>query len=274
MKSKLSETLSVALLDGHEPRMTAFQARLQKFGYACSAFSSADDLILALSSGRRFGILLSVMWDEASLGGLTVASLVVGMPMLAVIADGQWGSHSSKDEGFGVNYTLGANVSRMADAELDWLVRALIQRNKSAALPMPRSRDAMVWGDYHFYERSHCVELNGHEIRLQPRQFAVALELFRNVGHVVERDWLWRVVWRMPDLGAGKRALDACASNVRRRLGLNGEHGFMLRAVYGQGYQLIEVQPREAASLSASGDQIGTVPARGSEDGTRGSIQP
>lgn len=246
MTTPSRDALSLALLDSEEPRRTALRARLQQLGHECAVFANASELILTLGSGRRFGLLLSVPQDEASLGGLPAACLILGMPVLVVVSEGQWGLLSSKSGGFESNGTLGADVSRMADAELDWLVRALIQRTNAAPVSdWPDNPE--VWGDYHFYEGSRCVQFKGREIRLQPRQFGFALQLFRNLGHVMGRERLWRELWRMPAQREGKRALDACASNVRKRLELNGENGFLLRAVYGQGYQLIEVQLHNAA---------------------------
>lgn len=262
MKMDSEGELSMALLDGEESRGTALRTRLQKLGHECVAFSCASDLILALSSGRRFGLLLAVLQDEASLGGLSAACQVLGMPVLVVVPSGQWGQLSSKGDGFESSGAIGVDVSRMADAELNWLVRALIQRSKKATPAVAPPRNATVWGGYHFFEDSRCVQFIGQEIRLQPRQFVLALQFFRNLGRVVERDWLWKEVWRMPVLLEGKRALDACASNVRKRLELNGDHGFLLRSVYGQGYQLVEVQQNGASSAGVSSGQIAAMTGR------------
>jgi DNA-binding response OmpR family regulator len=259
MKNQPGDALSLALLDGEEPRRTALRTRLRQLGHECNAFASANELILALSSGQRYGLLLAVPPDKASLGGLPAACQVLGMPVLVVVADGHWAQLSSQGKGFESGGTLGADVSRIADAELDWLVRAMVQR-QSATASMARPHGATIWGDYHFYEGSRHVQFNGREMRLQPRQFILALQLFRHVGRVVEREWLWKVLWRVPVLTEGKRALDACVSNVRKRLELNGEHGFLLRAVYGQGYQLIEVHAQDAAPAAIAAAQ-GAAPA-------------
>lgn len=249
MRIHPAEALSVALLDGRESQRAALCARLQHLGHECFEFQGASDVIVALSGGQRFGVLLAALQDPSSLGGLSAACTVLGIPVLSIVPQGQWGLLSSQGKVLESSGTLGADVTRMTDAELDWLVRALIQR-RNASAPVVKPYGATVWGDYHFYEGSRHVQYNGHEIRLQPRQFVLALQLFRNVGRVVEREWLWKVLWRVSSLNEGKRALDACASSVRKRLALNGEHGFLLRAVYGQGYQLVEVQPHDASPSS------------------------
>lgn len=229
----------MALLDMEESRSMALRARLLQLGHECFVFSGTSQLILALSGGRRFGLLLLVLQDGASLSSLGTACQVLGMPVLVIVSS-QWGFPSSQSGGFESIGTLAADVSRMSDEELGWLVRALIQR-ASTALVAVKTDGAEVWGGYSFYESSRYVRLNGNEIPLQPRQFGFALQLFRNVGRVVERAWLWKLLWPEPALREGNRALDACAYNVRKRLELNSDHGFLLRSVYGQGYELIEV---------------------------------
>lgn len=239
--TKSGDRMCVAIFDGDEHRGTSLRARLEHLGHECCTFANASQLIRALRGGRRFGLLLTAAQDEVSLDGLRAACLVLGMPVLTVVPSGQWGRLESREEHIESGCTLGADISRMANEELDWLIRALIRRSSSASLVAPPDRTE-VWGEYRLHESSHSVQFNGGTVTLQPRQFSLALQLFRNLGRVLERDWLWEMIWQMQDLREGTRALDACASGVRRRLELNGKHGFLMRAVYGQGYQMIEVQ--------------------------------
>jgi len=79
----------------------------------------------------------------------------------------------------------------VTDDELDWLIRALGQRAEdSFVVAVPDH--AAVWGACHFYGDRQCVQINGIEVALQPRQYSFALQLFRRTGKVVARDWLWR----------------------------------------------------------------------------------
>lgn len=237
----------MALLDEDESRRTVLCTRLQQLGHECFTFSRASDFILALSGGRRFGLLLSVPQDEAPFDSLRVACRVLGMPVLMVVPCGQWGRLSSKGASLAPCCTLGANLSQMVDEELDWLVSALIHR-ASGGSAVARPDNVEVWGDYQFQAESRCVLLNGNPVTLQPREFSLALQLFRNVGRVVERDWLLTAM----NQRKGTRALDVCVSSLRRKLQLNGEHGLVLRAVYRKGYQLVEVL-NSASSGAAAG---------------------
>jgi len=64
----------------------------------------------------------------------------------------------------------------VTDDELDWLIRALGQRAEdSFAVAVPDH--AAVWGACHFYGDRQCVQINGIEVALQPRQYSFALQL-------------------------------------------------------------------------------------------------
>jgi DNA-binding winged helix-turn-helix (wHTH) protein len=210
-------------------------------------------VLVALGDGKRFALLLVSQHDEALRSGLIAVCKVLGMPVLLTVADGHWELLSPKGNDTAPAAMLGADVSRMTDAELDWLVCALARpRRDGVPAPVSHAHGASAWGDYRFHEDSHMVQFKDDEIHLQPRQFAFALQAFQNMGRVLAREWLWNSLWGAATRREGNRALDACASSVRRKLGLHGEHGFLLRSVYGQGYQLVAVQRRGASAVSAS----------------------
>lgn len=222
-------------------------------GHECLAFAEAGELLIALGDGRRFGLLLVSRHDEALRSGLFAVSRVLGMPVLLTVPDGQWELLSSKNKDAAPAAMIGADVSRMTDAELDWLLRALARPRPEVMPPATaRAHGNGPWGDYRFHEDSHVVQFRESEIHLQPRQFAFALQAFQNLGRVLAREWLWNALWGTAIQREGNRALDACASSVRRKLGLHGENGFLLRSVYGHGYQLVAVQRRGSTASEPS----------------------
>lgn len=245
--------LPLALLCTKGPQGASLHQRLQQMGHECLAFAEADEVLVALGDGKRFALLLVSQHDEALRSGLIAVCKVLGMPVLLTVADGHWELLSPKGNDTAPAAVLGADVSRMTDAELDWLVCALARpRRDGMPAPVNHAHGASAWGDYRFHEDSHMVQFKDDEIHLQPRQFAFALQAFQNMGRVLAREWLWNSLWGTATRREGNRALDACASSVRRKLGLHGEHGFLLRSVYGQGYQLVAVQRRGASAVSAS----------------------
>ncbi|RTQ32952.1 response regulator transcription factor [Variovorax gossypii] len=235
--------LPLALLCAKESQGPSLHDRLQQMGHECLAFAEADEVLVALGGGRRFALLLVSQHDEALHSGLIAVSKVLGMPVLLTVADGHWELLSPKGNDTAPAGMLAADVSRMSNDELDWLACALARpRRDGTPMALGHAHGATAWGDYRFHEDRHVVQFRNDEIQLQPRQFAFALQAFRNLGRVLAREWLWNALWGAATRRDGNRALDACASSVRRKLGLHGEHGFLLRSVYGQGYQLVAMQ--------------------------------
>ena len=103
----------------------------------------------------------------------------------------------------------------------------------------------LEWRDYRFMLDQDKAEFSGTPIRLQPREFDLAVAFFRNVDRVLTREWLLANVWgRNAENGSLSRALDVCVSALRKKLGLH----FRLQAVWGQGYRL-----RDAANSFGPG---------------------
>jgi DNA-binding winged helix-turn-helix (wHTH) protein len=223
--------LSLALLDERDTRDTAVQNRLRTMGHQLATFASTADLFAALGSGQRFDLLLLASQAEMAHESLHAVCKVLGMPMLVVPQDGHWEGLPSWNE------------------ELARRRRAVLQRADWPVQDAARTEE-MVRGAYRFIDASRTVFLRSREIQLPPRSFAFASELFRNVGTVLTREWLWNSIWKAPPQREAGRAIDVCAASVRRKLALNAENGFVLNAVYGKGYQLVAVTPRHSHSAS------------------------
>ena len=81
------------------------------------------------------------------------------------------------------------------------------------------------------------VRLCGNEVDLTKREFDLALVFLQNIGRVLPRDELMTRVWAR-EADVDTRTVDTHASRLRKKLGLSGESGMVLTAVYGQGYRL------------------------------------
>jgi DNA-binding response OmpR family regulator len=79
--------------------------------------------------------------------------------------------------------------------------------------------------------------LDGHVLALTERETDLALHLFQNVGRLLTREHLIRVVWSLaPNIDT--RTVDVHVSALRRKIGLTAEFGWRLVSVYGHGYRL------------------------------------
>lgn len=74
-------------------------------------------------------------------------------------------------------------------------------------------------------------------VKLRPKEFELAVLLFRNVGRLMSRGHLQEAVWgRSADVAS--RTVDTHASMVRKKLDLGPGSGYQLTPVYQYGYRL------------------------------------
>ena len=88
------------------------------------------------------------------------------------------------------------------------------------------------------------LKRNGTRIELTPKEFELAVVLFRNIGRLMSRGHLQEAVWgRTGDLAT--RTVDTHVSQVRKKLDLRAETGFRVVPVYNYGYRLEHIEPAE-----------------------------
>lgn len=84
------------------------------------------------------------------------------------------------------------------------------------------------------------VSIDDMEVELTQREFDLANFLFRRSGRTVSRDSLLENVWNL-SAHVSTRTVDTHISRLRKKLLLNGEHGWRLAGVYQRGYRLEKV---------------------------------
>ena len=88
------------------------------------------------------------------------------------------------------------------------------------------------------------LKRNGTRIELTPKEFELAVVLFRNIGRLMSRGHLQEAVWgRTGDLAT--RTVDTHVSQVRKKLDLRAETGYRVVPVYNYGYRLEHLEPAE-----------------------------
>jgi DNA-binding response OmpR family regulator len=85
--------------------------------------------------------------------------------------------------------------------------------------------------------RRRTVSIGDLPIELTEKEFDLAHCLFRRANLMVSRDLILREVWQVHK-GIETRSLDTYLSRLRKRLGLDGTHGWRLRTIYQHGYRL------------------------------------
>lgn len=81
------------------------------------------------------------------------------------------------------------------------------------------------------------VSIDGRDIDLTQREFDLASFLLRRHDRIISRDSLLENVWNL-SAAVSTRTVDTHISRLRKKLGLNGENGWRLAAIYQHGYRL------------------------------------
>ena len=238
----------VALIDSFDVQRIQLRDKLEGAGCTPVLFADVSELLTALSRGKRFDLLLVVEGGNSTWRQLSAVCAVIGMPALLLAEEPGGDRAASWFQDFPVSPLFDfASVDSPNDKLYSRMSRLLHRvgerRDHSGEL------EETVFGGYAFHEGTHAVLHNGRDISLQPRQFELALALFRNVGRVLERQQLWASLWGEPSPPQGGRSLDVCAANVRRKLQLCPENGFTLNSIYRRGYRLQAVSSMRPPAL-------------------------
>ena len=90
------------------------------------------------------------------------------------------------------------------------------------------------------------IRREGSKIELTPKEYELAVVLFRNIGRLLSRGHLQEAVWgRTGELAT--RTVDTHVSQVRKKLDLRPETGFRVVPIYNYGYRLEQLDAGSAA---------------------------
>lgn len=130
-------------------------------------------------------------------------------------------------------------VKPVRRAELVARFRALLRRAYPDA-----SATENEFGAYRFALHQREVFLNGERIALKPKEYDLALYLFRNAGRLLSHDHLLSELWGVSEVDT--RTLTTHMSQLRRKLDLRPHHGYRLAPVYGIGYRFERISEEPA----------------------------
>ena len=97
--------------------------------------------------------------------------------------------------------------------------------------------DVVARGGYVLRRNEGKLTIDGEEIPLTPREFAMAWLLFSNVGKFLSRAQIASSVWGACEDVAG-RSIEQHIYKLRKKLRLSGQRGAHLKTVYALGYKL------------------------------------
>jgi len=118
--------------------------------------------------------------------------------------------------------------------QLDARIRAVMRR-----VTEPETDGPIVVGGLSIDPRTREVRLDGREIQLTPKEFALLLLLAQRAGDVVSKRDILAEVWQLP-LGGSDKTVDVHVSWLRRKLGETGSEPRYLHSVRGVGVRLVD----------------------------------
>jgi DNA-binding response OmpR family regulator len=112
--------------------------------------------------------------------------------------------------------------------------------------------ESLAFPPYRFDAAEARASVNGEDVVLTQKEFAIALFLFRHTGRLVSRGHLFEAVWGR-DAELSSRTVDTHVSRVRNKLRLRPENGYRLVPVYSFGYRLERSGDTAAAPVAEPG---------------------
>jgi DNA-binding response OmpR family regulator len=205
---------------------------LEHAGYGCAVFPTASDFRRRLGNEAVDLVLLDRSLPDAR--GLEVLSWIRQSPnaSLPVIFLTASGDEADIVEGL----AAGADdyvVKPPKQGELLARVAAVLRRRGVDA----EGSDTLELPPYSIDAQRRQVSINGEPVDLTQREYELACYLFRRRGRIVSRDALLENVWNLAG-GVSTRTVDTHISRLRKKLGLSGEYGWRLTAVYQHGYRI------------------------------------
>lgn len=123
--------------------------------------------------------------------------------------------------------------------ELRARLGALLRR---ADISKAISTGKLTVGAYTIDPETHTILMAGDQIALTPREYELASMFLSHSGRLFSRRHILEVVWGISS-DITTRTIDTHISRLRKKLALDGRHGFRLKSVYQYGYRLEPFNP-------------------------------
>ena len=137
-----------------------------------------------------------------------------------------------------LGFELGADdyVSKpFSPREVVVRIRAILRR---AGKPVADATPLLRFGRLEVDAAAREARVDGTDVRLKPREFALLMEFAGNPGVALSRDWLLQRVWGF-DFGGDERTVDVHVHRLRVKIEERWKLPSMLRTVHGFGYKFV-----------------------------------
>lgn len=224
--------MRIALLEDDEDQAKIVQLWLQQSKYECQYYLTGKSFLDAINKDS-FDLLI-VDWMLPDTNGLQVLSQIRRLysstiPVLFVT------SRDSEED----------IVQALEYGADDYMIKPIKQREFIARIyalvrrlaPTQEDTTILTIGNYSIDTSNNRLQIDGSTIELTTKEFDLALYLFRNVGQILSRNNILKIVWGH-STQVNTRTVDTHISRLRNKLKLYPENHWKLAAIYQHGYRL------------------------------------
>ena len=241
--------MRIAALEDDPARAIVLERALHPGGHTLARFRSSQPMIEAMRR-EPFDLLLldrdAAGTNADDLLDWVRRTLGHGMPVMML-------GQSDAEEVVVGCLAAGADAYVPQPARCDELRARIEALTRRAAVPgmtvatvppgaLGDTSDQLVCGVFRFAVAEHRVWVNSMTVALSPKEYALALLLFRNLGALVTRRAMIEHVWPATGIKEQARTIDSHLSRVRTKLALWPFNGIMLRSVYRLGSRLDPIE--------------------------------
>jgi two-component system response regulator RegX3 len=232
-KDRFEGGLRILVVEDEESFVDALRVGLAREGFDVSVARDGQEAIETFASHVFDVVLLDLMLPKIS--GLDVCRSIrttSAVPIIIVSAKGEEVDmvlmlEIGADDYVTKPYRLRELVAR---------IRAVMRRHETAATPLP-SESVVEHGPLRLDVDARRCYLNGQEIKLRKKEFALMLLLLENPGRVLTRDVLIDRVWGSDYVGDTK-TLDVHIKRLRTLIEDDPKNPKYITTIRGVGYRL------------------------------------
>ncbi len=226
--------MRIAILEDDPDQLALYSRWIESGGHQVTGYLSGTEILKA-AMREKFDLFV-LDWEVPDISGLDVLRRIRGklsatVPVLFVTV-------RDTEEDIVLALNAGADdymIKPARKAEALARLGALLRR----AYPEKKSQQ-LVFPPYRFDLERATAYLNDAPVVLTPKEFELAAMFFEHIDQLMPRPHLQETLWgHSPEVES--RTVDTHVSSVRRKLGLRGEHGYRISAIYNYGYRLKKV---------------------------------
>lgn len=224
--------MRIAVVDDDQMTREMLTELLGSAGHRCTPFTDATSLITQLQ--RDTFDLVIADWVMPGVTGLELIQWVrtnmTPPPPVIMLTN-----RAAKDDVAGaLNAGADDYIAKPEDGHVILARVEAVLRRTTGSADLQRVES---FGRYSFDRMTTSVAIDGEEVKLTAKEFALALLFFRNQHRALSRAYILETLWRS-NADLQTRTLDMHISRIRSKLALHPQNGYRLQTIFGYGYRL------------------------------------